>query len=430
MKNQRPFILPLMKGLMEYIVVFTIILSNSIWNTKIGSPITYGKLLFTFSIAMLLLFVICIFENRSTWIDNESLIKIGVMIIILVLSTVAQKEGRADYILFFCLPMVAASLFFAMNRDPETFWKRYMNVMACVCLIALFFYVTGTVLKMIPPNGKVAYKWEMEYTADSWYHVYYEAYYGEDSVFAFLPRKNTGLYTEAPMFMVYICLAIAGELAFCRKPRKSLIAITVLTVCTTMSATGLIFLALIFFIWFYRTKFIQERKILKYLVIPLFICLALVAVIWIYNRKASVSTETASIAIRMDHMLTAFRLWLRSPLFGLGVGTSDLLIKESGYNQGMSVGLPVFLAESGILVFSIYGYAFISSIVKSLRENKNLLYFSLGTFVLLFLTAVSYTPIMTCIICCLLTGQHRQEPQARIREILRRRLPSRRAMTV
>lgn len=376
----------------QYLLILTVVLSNTIWTRVDRIPITQASLTFLFGLFSLLLSFLNITQSHELKLTRVVVINIVISTIVLMVSIIPQKRNNLIYLFYVVFPMLSFELYYGSEDFPEAFWKRYVNVVTVLCLVSLVFYLIGTVFRLMPATSVVRYKWGFDCNCNSWFNIYYESYYGRSSILDFLPRKNTGLYPEPPMYMIVVGLAIAAEMSFSDKPRRFPLIIEVITLISIMSTTGLLFLVLIMVVLFMVTG--RRRQTLKVLAFPVVVLIAIIVILEIFNSKYSSLTGEESMGIHIDHMMTAFKLWLEHPVFGIGYGMSDVFERAANYHQGASIGLPLFLAYSGLWTGLLYFIPLIRSILYSIKFNGKYLYFVLGSFFLLFTTSVNYLPIM------------------------------------
>ena len=274
--------------------------------------------------------------------------------------------------------------------------------MVLLSMVSIIFFFLGSVFRIITPSRIVAYKWGGERTCYSFYDLYYEAYYGINSIVSFLARKNTGIYTEPPMYVFELCTAIAAEYSFSKQPRVIVLIILVITVLTCMATTGVMFLVIFFALILTTKKGNGKFHSYRLLLIPVVISIGMIILLDLFETKL---TAGNSATIRLNHMVTAFNMWLEKPVFGYGFGNEALFESRALYKQGASVGLPLFLALSGLFSFSLYFFPFVSNLTLCIKKNKRHLVFLISNFVLFFMTSVNYTPIFCLFIAFLLAGE-------------------------
>ena len=382
----------------QYLMIIPIVLSNTIWVRAYEIPVDQGMLTLMFTLFAFLLFVLNIVKNGKPKIRYSLMKPLLAVMALSLCSTIALRDSRVTFFLYYVIPLLLCILYLGLEKNVEGFWRKFSNVVFVICVVSLVFYIMASLLKIIPPTGMTKYKWTWDFQCKNWFNLYYEAYYGNTSIASFLPRKNMGLYTEPPMFVIMVCIAMAGELSFVEIPRKKYIIVFIVTIFSTMSTTGYLFIIMSIVIFIFNIDRGKRSSAIKMIVFSLIILMAAFVIIEIMNQKMGTEIGENSVNIRLDHLLTSFSLWAENPIFGIGYGQIDLFEQSSSYQQGASVGLPLFLAYSGICGFSVYFIPFIRAMFLSLKDNHRYLYFVVGSFLLLFLTSVNYLPIMILII--------------------------------
>ncbi len=392
-------------SMLQYGMILSIVLTNTIWTKMVKSPLTNGRLTLVFSFICAVLVCKNIIKQKKTTINKRFCIYLVITVIMSFVSAGVLHDQRVTYVMYFIIPLILCVLFFGTEENVEDFWKRFVNAVAVISVISLVFYISGSILKILKPTGITTYTWTWNIRCNNWYNLYYESYYGRISTLPFLSRKNTGMYTEPPMFMVFVCTALSAELSFIKKPRKTMLLVLSLTLGTIMSTTGYICLILFIGLFIMLSGKGKVIKILKMLILPVIIMLVYVFVSKLYMEKINTEAGNESGSIRINHMITAFQIWLRNPLFGIGYGQTEAFIEASDNSFGSSIGLPLFFAFSGAWMGLLLLIPYTLAVIKSIHNNRRHLYFLFGMFFVLFLTAVNYLPIMICFMAMVLSGR-------------------------
>ena len=86
------------------------------------------------------------------------------------------------------------------------------------------------------------------------------------------------------------------------------------------------------------------------MVLPMILIVIGLVFLVILEEKTHSVSGGASVSIRTDHIFASLKMWLSEPLFGGGFLNDTKFYGYSTYDQGYSVGLPVFLAMQGIVM--------------------------------------------------------------------------------
>ncbi|MCI1479667.1 MAG: hypothetical protein LKH29_02100 [Eggerthellaceae bacterium] len=270
----------------------------------------------------------------------------------------------------------------------RTFLSRFVNVVCVLAGISLFFFVFGSVLAFVAPTGSVSFNWETDRVTRSFYSLYYEAQ--AINFFGYSGARNTGVFTEAPMFNFVLCLALLSNTVFTKgNAAKSILLVA--TILSTFSTTGYFVIALVVVHALFLSK--SNSKIisaLKYISIPIVVGVGIYALFLLFGTKS----DTGSYGVRSDHLIGCVNLFFSTFPFGTGFGNDDAFYAVFSYDQGLSIGVMYLLAQGGIFSLILYGGPTVSALIAALRSrNFSYLLFQLAFFWLVFLTQVTTQPM-------------------------------------
>ena len=378
-----------------YLVAFFAIMRNY---SMLSRDQAYGvsEQLMEMVLAVLCLFyVLFTILTGKTKIQKNKTYGILTVLIISLCSVTLHEEGAFGGILNYVFPMTAGAIFFAFQEEPEDFWRKFANIMAVMALVSLILYFAGSVLGWIAPTRRASYWYDNHYKyCNTYFGLQYEAQRAQIQIASEFEYRNCGFFIEAPMYNILLCFGFAAELSFQQTARKKVLVILGITIITTMTTTGVLFLAAMVAVYIFTLGRGNWVKSVRILLLPI---LALVAVFFMFSMmetKMGSATGENSVGVRVDHMLAFLKMFVDHPLLGTGYGSSDVFKMYTVYKQGYSVGLPALLGYGGIFLFLLYLVPWIRNVRYSFRYDKKQLYFGVGTFICLFLTAVIYHPIM------------------------------------
>lgn len=281
------------------------------------------------------------------------------------------------------------------NKSNELLLK-ISNIIIVLAIISLIFYLFGSCLKLIDPSNTTLIEWGGIRDISNYYNLYYEAQditmYGKEFY------RNTGIFSEAPMYSFLLCIALMVQLFLKKKLNKINITILMATIFSTLSTTGVLVSSVLIILKFIVGKSKKRvNLIVKLLVLPIIIFSAVI--VGTYFTKDKVNGSSGSYTVRMDDLGNGIRAWKEHKIIGIGYGRQDL---TAGYttlynktNNGASSGLMTVLPEGGIYLLSIYLMAVILSIKYGIKNrNINLIIISITTTSLFTITAIQYTYIM------------------------------------
>lgn len=207
--------------------------------------------------------------------------------------------------------------------------------------------------------------------------------------------KNLGIFTEPPMFGLFLSYGLYTELFLKKKSNPVILAIFVLGLISCRAV-----LALMISLMGVGLKFleiIEKKKISKIFIV--FVCVVLavgIVVLFWYKRK----NNNASLNTHIDDFAASIKCWLNNDiLFGVGFDI-EAPIREymSAFrldNLGLSNSIAVVIAEGGILLFLYCVLPFAVMMLHFFRGNKKLAYWGMGMFGL-YSVVIIHTRFIAC----------------------------------
>lgn len=398
-----------MNIILEYIFVIIVICENySMVTRDISLGISGAMLIVIFCFASIGMIFVCkegvyIKFSPKRLFDYLLLIAMSVLVVI----TPGANSRRA--FIYWLVPTVCCGLCFLLKNEKEKMLMRYVNVVVLLAIASLFFYILGSMLHIIPPSRGAVYLYSEKYKmCNTYYGLLYEAQKIQGNTFFSSVYRNCGIFIEAPMYNLVLCLALAVELTFSIKPRKYIILILCTTILSTFSTTGIIFLIGMLGVYIYSMENSKIWKVLKLLIVPGAIWGIGYLIYEVIEMKIQSASGGHSYSVRLDHLIASIEMWLDKPLLGHGYGNNESFYKYTYYDGGYSVGLPILLGRTGILIFSIYIIPWIKNVLYSIVHKKRNLYFWIGSFILFFFTASVYKTIFIFILCIQLMWEDKE----------------------
>lgn len=334
-----PSILSVLLTALEYLWAVVVILDgNSVYH---ASTQTYYYLLESSVALTILLLGAEVYLRRIPIRRNDVVVMAWMCIYCIVYLTVRQTQLAIltfTYLFVVGLPCLYL-LFSTLHRAGYLFplIRRLFDVVVVLAVISLYYWVFGVMLQMFQPNMYITINWGSFSYAPGFDGLHFALQL--DSTF-FVDQgviRNSGIFTEAPMFNLWLDLALAGELFLRNKPSKLRVGILTITILTTLSFTGILFVVMclvVYVVWnLHRMDRIVRGLFLGGLIVilPLIVGLAV--------HMLTIKSDTQSYTMRLSDYEAGFKLWLEYPVFGSGYG--DL---ESLY--------PYIYSPDGVLGFS------------------------------------------------------------------------------
>lgn len=263
-------------------------------------------------------------------------------------SMLLHGDSAAEYWLL----VMIISFFLVNNYDILDFAQKYERIMRVLCLLFLggFLILSVNPYLVVSPLWQQLEKWEVVYAHSSMLQ-YYQA--------GIVPMRAYGVFREPGVYQMYAILAML----VCLYTKKKLVIenlIYSLAVLTTHSTTGYICLLLIYGVWVLKILSVKNRKS----IIILMGCIAAGIIVVPYFLKSIILKFTAtginahSWMSRFASFATNIYLWLKNPLFGIGMSGvaehfADVTRNVFGLNAG---GVAITDDTNSILIyFAAYG---------------------------------------------------------------------------
>lgn len=301
-----------------------------------------------------------------------------------------------NFISTFLLILPLLIYIYMTNPDaPLRILRMICDIMFVLAAFSLIMYLCGSLLSLIP-STQIVIHWGGPKVIGSFGYVYFDTQ--EISILGMEAfRRNTGIFTEAPMYSLALCLTALIETLIIKRNNRRVLATVTLATVTTFSATGMIIMALLYGYLILRHFFIGKIVLTKKMRIIILSgggLIALVALFFLVNR---LQTHTAS--IRIDDYRAAFLAWTDRPIFGVGYN-NDVPIQEymrafRWYNHGMSNSLMVLMAQCGLYLFFLYAFPFLCFLITGIRKKDyDKIAFSVILFLMFATTIFMYTPLL------------------------------------
>lgn len=281
-------------------------------------------------------------------------------------------------------------LFFELYRHGRLM-KLLYKIVDTICILAvvsLVFWFLGEVFKVIKPNGYVKIAWGNFTSVKGYYGIHY-AFQLDTTFFpnAYLYR-NSGIFSEAPMFNLWLNIALALEVFMKPKASKLRVTVLVITVFTTLSVTGILFLVLcVLLSALLRIRHMNRPQASIFLLTAL-VAIPILAVVVI--TSFSLKVDTRSYELRIADYAEGVMLWMEYPLFGAGFGNLRALHDASaGTAVGFSNSVTAVLGTGGLWMALLYYIPHIAMIFPKASGSKKIACFGI-CMLYLFVTTIFF----------------------------------------
>ena len=209
----------------------------------------YLKLSNVYKYALTFLIFLVIISSASIWVQEDvrlispEIIRLAIWVISAGLILVRLKSLRDSYYLILIaicfmgysvfnesyilgalynvfIPIILFYILGKVNskQQPYLICECFVNVMCFLAIISLIFFVTASILRIIPPTGHLSYHWSWINSIPSYFHLYYEPIPGRITQLG-MP-KNCGIFPEAPMFNYPLCIALGMDVLLLEDENK------------------------------------------------------------------------------------------------------------------------------------------------------------------------------------------------------------------
>lgn len=246
----------------------------------------------------------------------------------------------------------------------DRLWCTFSTEAVVLAASSLVLWILGPVGGMIGPNCSIESLWVpsggVAQAVPGYYWLLFQAQ--QTSLAGVALVRNTGIFTEAPMYSYVLCSALLCEACLCKRPRTWVVSLLTLAIVTTFSATGYVVVAIVLvgtavLPWMGRVWHSVEGSRGKRSAVALFFCLCALCVASIAWAIVSIKLGSFSGSDRADVMQAGFRAWLQSPLLGNGLNSERAIAAlrtVGGRDLGLSNSLAVVLALGGLVFLALY----------------------------------------------------------------------------
>lgn len=359
---------------LEYLWAVVVILNgNSVYHASVSQ--LYPLLELSLFLTLLLLAAeMYVHRIRPVW--DQLLVTVGLMIYAVVYLSVRQSQMTViDFAILFVGGLPSLVLMFSVLHSRGELlglMSKVFNVVVVLSLISLYYWTFGVMLRMIPANCVLTIKWGYLRQIAGYNGVHFVTQM--DSTFfpgAELYR-NSGIFTEAPMFNLWLDLALAGELFLRPRTSRWRVAVLVITIITTVSVTGILFVVLCAVIHICRNYHTLDRRQRAAILAAGSVLIPLAGIAAMYTLV--LKSDTESYSMRLSDYVAGFRLWWDHPVFGGGYGNLFPLM-EYTYSPngvvGFSNSLTAVLGTGGLwMSLLFYIPQFLLILPKVTRDQK------------------------------------------------------------
>lgn len=397
-----------------YIIAFGLMISTGgAWVSDAKLTLEQEDIIFRILVITILISMILFVINSSKQYSISISVKQNIILFVLCCLTYLYKfQGDFQaYFWWFCIPILWFIFFLVQIDDINIVWRAFTNIVTIFALISLFYYFFGTCIKLIPETGITEIYWGTWDTSAirTFYNLYYEAQFIKTNGTHVIAR-NCGIFSEAPMYNFVLCTAVASEIFLSNKKQWWKVIILSITIITTLSTTGYLFLIITILLYLANIIFSDKGMNIHKIAFITLTILGILMMGGILIHKMMTISGLGSMNVRNDHLIACIKAWMDSPVLGVGYENQEAIMQYEKYQQGMSVGITYLLATGGILLSSLILIPYFITMKNSLKERKfDTCIFETLFLILYFFTAITGYPILRFFIAYILVFQHNRE---------------------
>ncbi|MBQ7345427.1 MAG: O-antigen ligase family protein [Oscillospiraceae bacterium] len=410
-----PGTLELLIIFLEYAWALVVVLNgNSVYNASAIKDHHLIELCFLLTLALLL---VNWFSGRIRLVTRDAIVAVAMVLYSVVyISARHAVMSVMDYAMLFtfCLPTVYL-LFTGLQKQGilMDLIHKIVDVVVVLALISLFYWVFGVIMGLIRPNMVTYINWGYSRCIIGYDGLHFQTQL--DTTFmreAFLYR-NSGIFAEAPMFNLWLDIALAIELFLHHKPSRAKVVVLAVTVITTISVTGVLFLALCVVLWMsqsYRRQSVTYKRLIVAGVILVVIPVVVLMVVYSLLMKS----ETRSYDMRLSDYMAGLQLWWDHPIFGGGYANLRALAQYNDTSNGVvgfSNSIAAVLGTGGLWMSIVFCVPLFGTLSK--RWTRSGRVSCCGTCFLLLFCTTAFSARFIAVLMIALELTFLQYPQGR-----------------
>lgn len=366
-----------------YFIMFLVVLStNSVLHAKYFMEVLLAETFVLFLCA----FVMAMYVSQKTVIQTDTInvFFIAIYYLMAVLYTGLRMNGSnlCIFILLFIIPIeyIIINYVKSINKFQQMMKALYYVIMT-IAVIALFFWIFGSVLHWIQPTGETEFVWGIKRKVPDYYKIYFEAQNFELKIGGIdFSRRNCAMFVEAPMSNYIFCVGLILAEFYVQNVKFRSKVILIIAILSTLTTTGFTFLTIYLIYKVLRIK--KNGRFLTIIKIVLFIFGAVFA-FYMVSGLIEAKLDTGSGIVRSRKIAEEMSAFRNNILIGNGFNT---------HTNGSSNAFSAVLADGGLLLGTLYWFPMVCCLIYSIFK-KNVDYSKILYMMLMLMVACQYTTI-------------------------------------
>ena len=296
------------RNIRNYILGMLLIVSTrGIWLYEVNSRISYGQVSFALSLLLTLIGLANLLKYKRIRIKKTVFTKITITVSMLAFYFFVNRINRVTYTTLFAAPIITGIIYFIFEKESDdSLWCSYSDLVCILAAISLIFYIGGTLLQIIPSTRTATFEWAYVRSCKTYFNLYYES---QKIKGATLTLRNCGIFPEAPMYNMVLCTALAVEMFLKPQISKKRIQLLMITIVTTLSSTGYLFIIFALLFKYAVNTFKTNRLTGKKILFIVYIALGGLALFFLMNYRLTYQSGINSNAVRFDHLWACLKTW-------------------------------------------------------------------------------------------------------------------------
>lgn len=385
-----------LKSIIEYmLVLISIIECNSVYTRTIEIEF-YTNYLEFFVVGIFSMFVLTVTPKIK---KKKAMLIILLECYFLLFYFLTNSTQLVFFILKFIVLFSILLIYFENESNLKNIMEKYSNVVFVLALISCFFYIFGTLTEIIPPK-KIMINWGGIKQIDNFAFIHFSTQ--AQKIFNINVKRNTGIFTEAPMYAFVLIVAFLKEKIYPAKKSNVRKRIYILTIFSTISITGILCVVIIEALDYVLNNKKKDKIYLLFKILFLPILILAVIVIFKITIINKQENDHASYSVRMDDYKASFFAWKEHPILGNGFNnesvTQRYMEDSRNENLGQSNAIGKIAAEGGIILIALYLLPLILNAINAIKKKDyGVLIAVITCLILLITTNIPYTNIMIII---------------------------------
>lgn len=262
----------------------------------------------------------------------------------------------------------------------------FSNIVLVIAICSLFFWSFGSIFEIISPTLYIPTEWGGDRFIPTYYGLYFETQEINTNVLGDIITRNSGIFNEAPMYNMILCFSLSVEL-FLKKRSLLRICVLVITIMSTLSTTGLIFITIVFS---YKILLSLIKTNFSFLILlPIIALIPFFLISFGLENKRESGGESYN--NRVHDIEKCIEVGMENPIIGIGIIHKGVEDGANSNSFGYSNSLFTVFAHGGLYFLTLYFFSFIivPFIVLKRKHNTS---FAKIIFSYLFLFTFTISP--------------------------------------